>query len=173
MKKLFKFALIIIGVLVVLGAIGSLAEEEQTTPVAKVETIAPSSTAVAEKPKAEETKPVVEETKPKAEVKKEEPAKPTMTMSQQNAVREAESYLRYTAFSRKGLIEQLEFGGFSNTDAVFAVDSLNTDWNEQAAIMAQDYIDYTSFSRQALIDQLVFSGFTKEQAEFGVKQIGY
>lgn len=173
MKKLFKFILIFFGVLIVLGAVGSLAQDD-IEEVTKVETIAPVSSAPVEETKVEEP---VEKEEPKqevkAEVKKEEPKKPTMTMSQQNALREAQDYLNYTAFSRKGLIEQLEFGGYSNADATFAVDSVNADWNQQAAIMAQDYLDYTSFSRQGLVDQLVFSGFTKEQAEHGVTQVGY
>lgn len=51
------------------------------------------------------------------------------TVSQRNAVRTAKSYLSYTAFSRKGLIQQLEYEGFSTVDATFAVDSIAVDWN--------------------------------------------
>ena len=85
----------------------------------------------------------------------------------------AQDYLDYTAFSRTGLIGQLEFEGFSNADATFAVDYLDVDWFEQAALMAQQYLDYSSFSRQGLIDQLVFEGFTLEEATFGVTAVGY
>ena len=84
----------------------------------------------------------------------------------------ANDYLDYTAFSRKGLIKQLEFEGFSKADATFAVDSLDVNWNEQAAAMAENYLDYTSFSRKGLINQLVFEGFTLSQAQYGVKQAG-
>jgi hypothetical protein len=64
----------------------------------------------------------------------------------------------------------LEFENYSTEDATWAVDSLNVDWNEQAAKKAEEYLDYTSFSRQGLVDQLVFEGFTSEQAEYGASQ---
>ena len=85
----------------------------------------------------------------------------------------AKDYLEYSAFSYSGLIEQLEFEGFSTEDATFAVDRCGADWNEQAAKKAQDYLDYSSFSRDSLIEQLEFEGFTAEQAEYGVTAVGY
>ncbi|MCA5960456.1 Ltp family lipoprotein [Blautia sp. RD014234] len=39
----------------------------------------------------------------------------------------------YTAFSYSGLVEQLEYEGFSNESSTFAVDNCGADWNEQAA----------------------------------------
>ena len=77
------------------------------------------------------------------------------------------------AFSRKGLIEQLEFEGYSTEAATIAVDSLGVDWNEQAAKCAENYLDLMSFSRSGLIDQLIFEGFTREEAEYGVSAVGY
>jgi hypothetical protein len=102
------------------------------------------------------------------------PEQPLSPVSQQQAVRKAEDYLDYTAFSRSGLINQLvEFEGFSTQDATFAVDSLNVDWNEQAVKKAKDYLDYTAFSRSGLINQLVeFEGFTPAQAAYGVAATG-
>ncbi|WP_440915751.1 Ltp family lipoprotein [Crystallibacter degradans] len=94
------------------------------------------------------------------------------TISQQNALGKAADYLDYTAFSRTGLIGQLEFEEFSTEDATWAVDRVTVDWNEQAANKAKDYLDYTSFSRGGLYDQLIFEGFTPEQAEYGVSQTG-
>ena len=76
------------------------------------------------------------------------------------------------AFSRSGLIEQLKFEGFSETDATYGVDALNADWNEQAAKKAADYLDMTAFSHSGLVEQLVFDGFTQEQAEYGVSTTG-
>ncbi|WP_309230758.1 Ltp family lipoprotein [Nocardia sp. SYP-A9097] len=95
------------------------------------------------------------------------PAKQDITSSQRNAIRSAQQYLDYSAFSRSGLIHQLEYEDFSTADATFAVDSLNVDWNEQAAKSAKQYLEYTSFSRSGLIDQLVYDGFTRAQAEYG------
>jgi hypothetical protein len=64
----------------------------------------------------------------------------------------------------------LEYESYSTEDATWAVDSLNVDWNEQAAKKAKEYLDYTSFSREGLVQQLVFEGFTSEQAEYGASQ---
>ena len=104
-----------------------------------------------------------------------EPAAQTdgMTMGQKNAVKSAESYLSWNSFSRQGLIEQLEFEGFSHDDAVFAVDHITVDWNEQAVKSAESYLSWGSFSRQSLIDQLEYEGFTHEQAVYGVEKVGY
>jgi colicin import membrane protein len=102
----------------------------------------------------------------------DEPAVDTgATVSQTQAVRQAESYLGFAAFSRSGLIEQLEFEGFSNADATFAVDAIQVDWMEQAVAKASDYLSYSAFSRTGLIDQLVFEGFTSEQATHGVDSV--
>ncbi len=94
------------------------------------------------------------------------------TVSQKNAKNGAQSYLRFTSFSRTGLIRQLEFEKYSTADATYAVDSLNIDWNEQAAKSAKSYLKIMSFSRAGLIDQLIFEGFTQSQAEYGVGTTG-
>jgi hypothetical protein len=97
---------------------------------------------------------------------------PAETVAQANAVRSAEDYLEFTAFSRLGLIDQLEFEGFTTADATYAVDSLDVDWNQQAAKSAKEYLEFTGFSRQGLIEQLEFEGFTTEQAVYGVNTTG-
>ena len=45
-----------------------------------------------------------------------------MTSGQRNALEKAEDYLEYQAFSRKGLIEQLTFEGFTPSQAKHGVD---------------------------------------------------
>jgi hypothetical protein len=94
------------------------------------------------------------------------------TRSEENAIRSAESYLDYTAFSRSGLIDQLEYEGFTNAEATLAVDYLDADWNEQAWLSAESYLEYTAFSRSGLIDQLEYEGFTTAQATYGVDEAG-
>jgi colicin import membrane protein len=91
-----------------------------------------------------------------------------MSADQANAIGSAESYLRYSAFSRTGLIAQLEYEGFTSSDSVYAVDSLNVDWFEQAAKSAESYLEYSSFSRQGLYDQLIYEGYSPAEAEYGV-----
>lgn len=95
------------------------------------------------------------------------------TMGQKNALKTAESYLRSSAFSRKGLIEQLKYEEYSTEEATYAVDNIDVDWNEQAAKCAESYLKSSSFSRKGLIDQLKYEGFTTAQAEYGVSQNGY
>lgn len=95
-----------------------------------------------------------------------------VTAGQRNAIRSANSYLDFSAFSRQGLIAQLEYEGYSNADATFAVDYVAPDWNEQAAKSAESYLEFSAFSRQGLIDQLIYEGFTSAQAQYGVAQAG-
>lgn len=94
------------------------------------------------------------------------------TISQQNALRKAGSYLNSSAFSRTGLIGQLEYNKYSTEDATWAVDRVTVDWNAQAAKKATSYLKSSSFSRSGLVDQLLYNGFTPEQAEYGVSQTG-
>jgi pyruvate/2-oxoglutarate dehydrogenase complex dihydrolipoamide acyltransferase (E2) component len=94
------------------------------------------------------------------------------TVSQQNALRKAESYLEFTSFSRTELIDQLEYNKFSVADATWAVDRVTVNWNEQAVKKAKSYLEFTSFSRAELIDQLLYNGFTPAQAEYGVSKTG-
>jgi SOS response regulatory protein OraA/RecX len=88
--------------------------------------------------------------------------------SQRNAVRKAQEYLSFSSFSQEGLYEQLVYEGFSQDDALYAVNSLDVDWEVQAAKKAQEYLSFSSFSEQSLYEQLVYEGFTPSQAEYGV-----
>ncbi len=97
---------------------------------------------------------------------------PRFTRSEENAIRSAESYLHLMAFSRSGLIEQLEYEGFTSAEATLAVDYLNMDWNEQAWRSAEAYLDLMAFSRSGLIEQLEYEGFTRSQATYGVDRAG-
>jgi hypothetical protein len=94
------------------------------------------------------------------------------TVNQINARLKGASYLAISPFSRTGLISQLEFEGFNNTDATYGADSQKADWKAQAVKAAKNYLKLTSFSRSGLIDQLVFEGYTLEEATFGVDATG-
>lgn len=103
------------------------------------------------------------------------------TKGQDNAVKQAKSYLKTMPFSRLGLIDQLSspYGsGFLEEEAVYAVDYLErnklVDWNEQAVKCAKNYLKTMAFSRAGLIDQMSSdfgSRFTKEQAEFAISTL--
>jgi hypothetical protein len=126
-------------------------------------TAAPAASAPAEPAKDAETE---------AEIAPEAEAAPSITRSQENALRAAGNYLDFAAFSRSGLIEQLEFEGYDKADANWAVDELDVDWNEQAAKSAETYLEFSAFSRSGLIDQLEFEGYTTAQATYGADQAG-
>lgn len=95
------------------------------------------------------------------------------SVSLANAKRAAQNYLKVMGFSRKGLIDQLVFEGYSASIAAKAVDSLKVNWNTQAGKVAKNYIKLMAFSRKGLIDQLMFDGFTAKQAAAGAKAVGY
>lgn len=95
------------------------------------------------------------------------------TISQSNAVEKAKQYLIVSAFSKVGLVRQLEYEGFSAEDAEYAVNAIAVDWNEQAAKKAKQYLDVSAFSASGLIAQLVYEGFTDEQAAYGAQMVGF
>lgn len=96
-----------------------------------------------------------------------------LTVGQKNAIRKAESYLDVMPFSASGLIKQLEYEGFSSEDASFAVNHIEVNWNEQAALKAESYLDIMAFSADGLANQLKYEGFTKEQISYALKAVGY
>ena len=97
----------------------------------------------------------------------------TMTIGQKNALKKAESYLKFSAFSKQSLIDQLEFEGFEQDDILFAVGNVKVDWKEECYDKAMSYLEYSSFSKQGLIDQLEFEGFTAEEIEYAIEKVGY
>lgn len=101
-----------------------------------------------------------------------------LTQPQRNAVRSAESYLSFMAFSRQGLIDQLSSSyaaGYAVADATAAVDSMNIDWEAQAARSAKSYLEMMGFSCCGLIEQLSSPAgdkYTESQARYGAQQAG-
>ena len=95
-----------------------------------------------------------------------------MTDSQKKSLDSAESYLSFLAFSYSGLIEQLEYEGFSTADATFAADNCGADWNEQALKSGKSYLETMAFSHSGLINQLEYEGFTTDQATYAADNCG-
>lgn len=95
------------------------------------------------------------------------------TTGERNALASAKSYISIMGMSRSGLIEQLEYEGYSHSEAVYGADNCGADWNSEAVETARDYLDVLPFSRSELIEQLEYDGFTHEQAVYGVEQNGY
>jgi hypothetical protein len=103
---------------------------------------------------------------------KPKPTKPALTNTQEQAVGTARDYLDSSHFSKKGLIEQLKYEGFSKKVSTFAVNYIHPNWKKQAAGTAKDYLDSGHFSHSGLVDQLIYEGYTRSQAEYGVKKAG-
>lgn len=116
----------------------------------------------------EEAKKAAEE-----EAKRQEEEEQRKQLEYGNAIDCAQDYVDLMAFSRQRLISQLEYEGYSNEAAVYAVDNIRVDWNSECAECAQDYLAFMSFSRQGLYDQLAYEGFTDEQIQYGLSQVGY
>lgn len=146
-KKKRFWILGFIGVAVI-GSLTSQSESTTTTPEKSAETQVESTQVVSGSTEAEESNS-------------------SESAGQKNARKSAESYLDYQAFSRTGLIKQLEFEGYLTEDSTYGVDSLDADWHDQAAQSAKSYLEYSSFSRSGLFTQLLFEGFTQSQAEWG------
>lgn len=87
----------------------------------------------------------------------------------ESAVAKAQSYLSHSAFSYEGLVDQLEYEGYSASEAEYGVANCGADWELQAVKKAQSYLKSSAFSYNGLIDQLEYEGFTDTQAEYGVK----
>jgi Host cell surface-exposed lipoprotein len=134
----------------------------------EVDPAAPAQSSSA--PAAESTKAAPKTQAPKPAPKAK--ATPTLTRSQEEAIGAAEDYLASSHFSKKGLIEQLKYEGYSTKDATYAVEHIKVNWNEQAAGAAEDYLASSHFSRKGLIEQLMYEGYTKAQATYGVDKAG-
>jgi len=72
----------------------------------------------ADKPEPETTNQVKKEPKPTPT------PEPKATIGEKNALRKAKSYLDYTAFSRDGLIAQLEYEGFTRQQAEYGTQAV-------------------------------------------------
>ena len=192
LSKGVKIAILIVG-FIILGVTDdtSNVSNTQQTETQKEEQITDNKTAtdeaITDNQVDEEKAEAPEETKPATSVDtdqsptpiktedKPEPTPtptPTETVSQKNVVAKAKAYLDYSAFSRDGLVEQLEYEQFSHADAVYGTDNCGANWNEQAAKKAESYMEYSAFSRGSLIEQLKYEGFTQAQAEYGADAVG-
>lgn len=165
-----QLAAIIIGAFIALGIIGSLLGKPKPVDAAS--------------PKPTPTAPTSPTTAPQSVAPTAPPAAPAsvapgFTVSQQQAIESAQGYLDTGGgFSKSGLIGQLssKYGeGFPKADAVFAVNHISVNWNQQAAKSAHGYLDVGGFSCQGLISQLESSygeGFTHSQAVYGANSTG-
>ena len=96
----------------------------------------------------------------------------------ENAKLCAENYLQNSAYSKQGLIRQLESEseGYTHEQAVYGVEiaGADIDWNDEAYRRAEFYLRSFAFSETGLVRQMESEqvGFTHEQAFYGVKKAG-
>ena len=95
-----------------------------------------------------------------------------ISIGKKNALKEAKNYLEYSSFSYEGLVDQLEYEGYSHTEAVYGADNCGADWYEQALLEAENYLDYSAFSYEGLIKQLEYEKFTHKEAVYGADNCG-
>jgi hypothetical protein len=108
------------------------------------------------------------------------PAAPQYSISQQQAIDSAESYLSEgQGFSKAGLYQQLhsQYGeGFSARLARFAVNHVRVSWKHQAVLSARGYMQSEpGWSYSGLVQQLDSPDgeqFTAAQAEYAAKAVG-
>ena len=94
------------------------------------------------------------------------------TENQQKALDKANEYVDTLPLSRKGLIKQLEYDGYTTDVATYAADNCSANWNKEAKEMAEQYMDSTTYTYKEMVQQLEAEGFTKKQAKFGAKAVG-
>lgn len=94
----------------------------------------------------------------------------TISSGKRNALKSAKSYLSVLPFSYIGLIKQLEYEGYTHSEAIYAAENCGADWYEQAVMSAEQYLSVMAFSRSGLIEQLEYEGYTHDQAVYGVNK---
>ena len=118
------------------------------------------------------TSPCVETTaSPYAEITASPYEEKTNKTELENAIESAEAYSNVFAYSKKYLIEQLKYEGFSEEIAECAAKSINANWKENCVRSAYSYLDLFSFSKKELIHQLDYDGFTPEEIDYAMNQI--
>ncbi|MDD3186762.1 MAG: Ltp family lipoprotein [Anaerostipes sp.] len=176
-NKFSKTARIIISAIFAISFIGNVmfGGSDETTNSSKTTTEATTEKATAKTTAEKQTTKTTTEkaTTEKATTEATTEATTTerqATTGEENALSKAYSYLDYSAFSKKGLIKQLEYEGFSNKEAKYAVKKCGANWKKQAYKKAQEYLDNQAFSKSGLINQLKYEGFTSSQAKYGANK---
>lgn len=95
-----------------------------------------------------------------------------LTVGEINALNLASAYLDVMPFSLNGLIEQLEYEGFTYEEAKFAADNCGIDWREQAVLMGRMYLELYDFSNTDLYEQLKYEGFSGDEAGYALRELG-
>lgn len=179
----------IIGALILLAALTSCGKEEAPTPTQELMTRIGSLEEENKKLKAENeslksqiSSTNQEEATPdqvaQEETKKEEPKKEdNVPREYKNALKAAEQYLSFSAFSKKGLYDQLTADAgdkYPAEAAQYAIDNLKVDYKEQALRAAKQYLKTMPMSDSDLKNQLMSDAgdkYTEEEAQYAIDHL--
>lgn len=172
-----KWGAVALGVLVVLGVVGSCGggDDDSETPAA---TTATSETEVATSTTEATTEVTVEPSAAAPAAPAPAASNDDVSREYKNALRQAEMYLKTQGFSEASLRKQLtsEYGGQFPADAAdYALANVDADWNAEALEAAQAYQSTIPMSDDQLFDQLTspYGGqFTPEQAQYAIDNLG-
>lgn len=101
--------------------------------------------------------------------------KPETTLADEaDALKAALEYITTNHYSRNNLIEKLEFDGFTQEEAEYAVANIYVDWYQMAADTAAAYLETSDYSYNGLVRRLESStdGYTHEEAVYGADIAG-
>ena len=156
-----------LAVALMMGACGNTTDYKEE----KVED-STKQTEVVEEVKADEESSSEEEVVEESELEEESESKEDdVPREYESALRKAESYLDMFSMSAQGVRDQLEHDEFGQDAIDYALENLETDWNEQAKKSAESYTELFDMSDAKLYDQLIYKGFTEEQAQAGVDSL--
>lgn len=99
------------------------------------------------------------------------------TTGEKNALKKAQSYSDHQYLSKSRLYQQLtsSYGeGFTESEAQYAIDNVNADWNYNALQKAKSYQTHQNMSKNRIYQQLTSSygeGFTASEAQYAIDNL--
>ena len=94
--------------------------------------------------------------------------------SQKEAVEKTKDYVKYDHASKANIRKQLiEWDGFSEEDAQYAVNHVKCNYKKAALETAKDYYKHNHMSKEDIQDQLTseWDQFTEKEAQYAVKHL--
>ena len=91
------------------------------------------------------------------------------TAGEKNALAAANLYLSTVPYSYQGLIDQLEFDGYTSSEAKYGADNCKADWKELAKLDALNYLGTMPMSEKKLREQLQFDGFLDDEIDYAIE----
>ena len=161
-----KGCLVVIGVVVALGVLGSCFGG--TSDSVSETTTATATTAAG----SESNEAITSEASTEANT-----TEANIPTEYKSALKKADVYANTMHFSKAKLYDQLtsEYGdSFTSEEAQYAVDNVEADWNANALATAKNYQDTMSMSPEAIRDQLTSDAgekFTQEEADYAISHL--